>query len=484
MLTHLDNSIREQKTPMSRLRALPFVGPVDRFLYSPGYFILIGFLTVIANAFAVEMQIYACFVAIALYLSFFGRDYLPLMPIIICCYIAPAGKNNPGISEGSIFYGSSGVFLLILAGLFVISLMIRLALDPQIGRKAFFAAKRRLLPGILALGAAYLLAGAGSGHYFDHGYGNLLFAAIQFLSIFLLYFLYTGAVRWDEAPKEYMAWTGICIGFVLLAEIAVIYLTKSVLVDGTLQRLLIYTGWGNYNNIGALLTMMIPFAFQLGCAKKHSWIYYLWATLFVIGVFLTCSRTSLLFAAVIYCVSSLAVAFKSRSRRAGIIANAVVLGIAALTVVIFHQQVWSFLHSLFANRLSITDRLNGYLKGIEQFLEYPLFGGSFFPIDYDLFEWSSVDAFTSFFPPRWHNTVIQLAASCGVVGLIAYGYHRWQTVRLICKAPSVENLYIGLSVAALLLTSLMDCHFFNVGPTLFYAMALAFMEKRGSVETA
>ena len=480
MLKKLDNCIQDAHTPLAGWPHNFFVRAADRFLYSPWYFFLIGTITVIANVFSAEIPVYVCFILIALYLSFFGRDYLPLLPIFICCYIAPSSANNPGRSENSIFYGCSGAFLLILAGIFLISLILRLALDSQIGRKAFFTAKRRLLPGILALGAAYLLSGVGSGHYFDHGWGNLLFSAIQFLSVFLLYYLYAGAVRWDKAPAEYMAWTGMCIGFVLLSEITLIYLNNPILVDGHIQRHLIYTGWGNYNNVGALLTMMIPFASQLACVKKHGWIYFLCGTLFLIGVFLTCSRTSLLFAAAIYFVSFLLACLKSRNRRSGVIAIAAVSGSALLLVAVYHKQFFSFLYNLFANHLSVQTRIDGYMKGLEQFLSYPLFGGTFYPTDYNLFEWSSVEAFTSFFPPRWHNTIVQLAASCGIVGLAAYAYHRWQTIRLIRKNPSLENLFIALSIAALLLTSLMDCHFFNVGPTMFYSLALAFAEKRGS----
>ena len=482
-MTHLDNCIQEQKTPLSRLQSLPFVRVVNRFLYSPVYFILIGLMTILANAYAAELQMYICAVGIGLYLSFFGRDYLPLMPLIICCYIAPASINNPGKHEASIFYGSSGAVLLILAALFVVSLVIRLAVDPQIGRKAFFTAKRKLLPGMLVLGAAYLLGGIGSGHYFHHGYNNLLFAAIQFLSIFLLYFIFTGAVRWEDAPKEYIAWTGMCIGFILLAEIALIYLTNPILTDNGVDRLLIYTGWGNYNNVGALLTMMIPFAFYLACIKKHSYIYYFCGTLFLLGVFLTCSRASLLIAALVYCASCVVVGFKAHSRKTGLITNAIVFGIAILIVILFRQKLFTYLESLFTNRLSFLDRMDGYKAGVQQFLSFPVLGGSFFPVNHDLFAWSSVEAFTSFFPPRWHNTVIQLAASCGTVGLLAYAYHRWQTIRLFWKNPTTENLYVALSIAALLLTSLLDCHFFNVGPVLFYSMALAFAENRGCSQT-
>ena len=36
----------------------------------------------------------------------------------------------------------------------------------------------------------------------------------------------------------------------------------------------------------------------------------------------------------------------------------------------------------------------------------------------------------------------------------------------------------NISVMILLLCSLLDCHFFNVGPTLFYSVTLAFLEKQ------
>ena len=46
---------------------------------------------------------------------------------------------------------------------------------------------------------------------------------------------------------------------------------------------------------------------------------------------------------------------------------------------------------------------------------------------------------------------------------------------LFCN-QSKEKAFLGCSIAALLVCSLFDCHFFNVGPTLFYAMTLAFAE--------
>ena len=38
------------------------------------------------------------------------------------------------------------------------------------------------------------------------------------------------------------------------------------------------------------------------------------------------------------------------------------------------------------------------------------------------------------------------------------------------------NIYTGFYILVLVGMSLLDCHFFNVGPVLFYSMALAVME--------
>ena len=76
-----------------------------------------------------------------------------------------------------------------------------------------------------------------------------------------------------------------------------------------------------------------------------------------------------------------------------------------------------------------------------------------------------------------NNTIIQILSSCGIIGMIAYLYHRVQTIKLFFKNKNLEKTFIGLSILVLLLTSMLDCHFFNIGPTLFYSMALIFAEK-------
>ena len=60
--------------------------------------------------------------------------------------------------------------------------------------------------------------------------------------------------------------------------------------------------------------------------------------------------------------------------------------------------------------------------------------------------------------------------------MLAYAYHRFDTIRLYIKKRTLANTHIFHFIITLLIMSLLDCHFFNVGPVFFYSIALAVME--------
>jgi hypothetical protein len=61
--------------------------------------------------------------------------------------------------------------------------------------------------------------------------------------------------------------------------------------------------------------------------------------------------------------------------------------------------------------------------------------------------------------------------------MTAYLLHRIQTIVVLFIHPDKAKIFVFLSILSLLLISLMDCHLFNIGPTIYYSMALAFFEK-------
>lgn len=460
------------------------VKKINKFLYSPLAIVLLGIMTLAAFVFSGELVFYGAVIFYALYVLIFCDDFTPLMPLFLLCYVTASTKNNPGQSEGGLFYGSSGRFIVGLAVIAVIALITRITLDRDIGWKRLFSKRRSLIGGMLSLGGAYLLSGIGSKYYLEYAARNVFFAFIQLASVFLLYFVFSATVKWDRFDFDYFAWAGLVPGFVVLFELVWIYITRDVILDGSIDRSMIYAGWGIHNNIGAMIATSIPFAFYFACRKRRNSVYLILALILLVGVVFSCSRSSMVFAALVTLVSYIYTLKKTENKREFVLTSALLGALFIALLAVFADKVIE----IFKSVPSIADvidgvvvfndsgRLDMYREGVDTFLRNPVIGQGFYCHDYDLFDFSIVEKFSSFFPPRWHNTVIQLLASSGVVGLAAYSYHRYQTVRLFVRRRTPGNAYIALYILTLLTMSLLDCHFFNVGPVLFYSMALAVAE--------
>ena len=451
----------------------------DRWLRSPWYVPALALLTVMSNLLRLDLGIYTLFMALGIWICLFGSDLLPLMPLVILCYVAPSRENNPGRYPDSVFYpANGGIYLLIWLALFVTALVWRLVKDPDFGGRKFLNVKRSLLPSMLFLGTSYLLSGIGMDEYFSIAGQNLLFAVIQCFAVMGLYFLFTGSVRWEQAPRGYLAWTGLAVGFVVLAQLLENYLSGRIFADGTIDRELIATGWGMHNNIGCMMAMMMPFAFYLAGKSKRGWLFNILGTVLFLGTMISCSRGSMLMAGMAYALCAVLLLKNRENRKQNLTIYLVALGTVVVAAVALAPKLVR-VFGLFISQLgNVSQRDNLLYYGICQFLSEPVFGGSFFPQgSYVPWDWANLDAFSSFFPPRWHNTLVQMLASCGTLGITAYLIHRVRTVQLFWKRRSAEHLFLAVSLGVLLCAGLLDCHFFNVGPVLFYSMALAFAEK-------
>lgn len=445
---------------------------INRFLRTPQYIALVMLLAAISNIFSLELVVYGVYVALVAYICVLGDDLLPLIPVVACCYVAPSVQNNPGREENSVFFTGHGgnviVFYAVVIAAALVYYLIR-------NRKQYLSRKYALLTGMLALSAAYLLSGIGSDFYPAAIRQNLLFALVQGCALELPYLLIAGGVKWENARKDYFGWVGFCLGILILVQEGWIYCTAGVVTGGAIERRLVYTGWGMHNNIGSLLATMIPFAFYIAIKYRKAWIGAVVAAAFLGGVVLTCSRTSMVLGMAAYAVGLLLMLHDKNNRKQTTI---ILVGIACglvLMFALFYEQMMQLFSDLLRRKLNLSGREEIYEEGWRQFLEQPIFGNTFFTVRY-FDPWSTVSAFTDFFPSRWHNTFIQLMASCGCVGLVAYIFHRVQTVKLFVKNRSKESLFIGCAALVMLACSLMDCHFFNIGPVLVYSMSLAFAE--------
>ncbi len=462
-----------------RLAPTSPVHKLTRFLDSPRFVALVCLLAAFSNLFGADLLVYSLYIVFALCIALFGTDFLPLMTIVICCYVSPSVQNNPGKNGGSIFFPENGGFYLLgLFLLFLVCTVYRLIKDKSLGGREFLKRQRKLLPGMLLLGGAYLLGGIGSGRYWVRGILAPVFALLQFASVAVPYWFFAGAVHWSRVRREYFAWVGLGVGLAVCCEAIGIYAINDVIINGGFEVRHIYTGWGNKNNVGAIIAMMIPFGVSLARQKKWGWLFNLLTLFQLLVLCFTCSRTSIFFGILVYFLTLGFLLTDAKSRKTVFKNVGITTGTLGLAVIIlFYDRIFAVIGKFWNwDFASVGDRFEDYQKGLQAFAAHPFFGETFYPSQ-SIYEWSTVEAMKAVLPARWHNTVIQLLASCGLTGLACYCIHRFQTLRLFWLKRRTEVVFIGISTFCLLMMSLLDCHFFNIGPTLFYSMGLAFAEK-------
>ena len=457
---------------LQRALPLPKATTINGFFASPSYCIVVMAFAGLAHILSLELLAYLVFSSLFVYICLWGEDLLPLIPLFPACYITPSAQDNPGRNTGTVFSGFSGIVIGILGALMVAALVYRIVRN----RKQFFSGKSKCLLGLLLLSGAYLLGGIGSAGYSQRWVNNLLYAFMQVASLVLPYWLLSRGVNWQNVRRDYFAWMGFATGGVLSLEVLWSYCTQHVIVDGIIRRTSIYTGWGMYNNLGFFLAMMIPFAFYLATKHHRGWIGTVIGSIYLICVILTCSRASILGGLFIYALCVLIMLLYARNKRHNFIALVSVLAVVGLSLLLFHDALYRLFSQLLSRGMYPSLRDIVYTEGLKLFGEYPIFGASFFSPGYQPDTFATVESVTGIIPPRWHNTIVQLLACCGGVGMGAYVFHRVQTVKMLFSRKHKEQVFLGCAILVLILCSLLDCHFFNLGPTMFYSMTLAYAE--------
>lgn len=447
------------------------------YFSSPLHFVLIGFLMALGELFAVELAVFWCDLLLGALALFFADDTRAVVPIACCCYMTVAAKNNPIMASeegrGTIFrdpaFQIQLIFILVVS---VILLFARLATllikDPRrVGPPRLFA-------GFAMLGAAYMLGGAASSHYSGR---TVLFGFVQILSLAFFYLYFHFTIDWKTTPKWFIPALFLTIGMFVSVEVFGMYRNPGVFAaDGTVVRGALYTGWGTYNNVGCIMAMCIPAPCYFAATRKHGWVYLLLSTYLLFATILTQSRGGMIFGVVCYALCALWVlaASRGKERAYNFALYMAVLAAFFLAFLIFREELNVLFASIVKAGLNDSNRFEIWKNCWAAFKKHPLFGVGFYHTPGFGFEYNADHG--AFIPARAHNTYIQLMATGGIVLVCAYLFHRVQTLALLLKAPSTEKLFALFVVAALILTSIVDCHFFNIGPGILYGVALCFAE--------
>ena len=479
MLTEAFPQLRERRAVIG----------VRNFFRSGWFAALAVLLMACSELFGLEIFVIYAYLVFGLLIVLFADDMLGIVPMVCCGYMIFSAENNPGKFPDSLFGQPQGQLALFYA-VAVIAVML-------IGRLVSMLLERekrgvpKLTVGFLLLGASYLLGGAFS-PYYDGRTVLMGFVQIAALCGFYFYLYYT--VRWDRVPKGYLPMVISIIGVGMLAEIVGMYFGEGVIrEDGSINRVALYTGWGIYNNVGCVMAMCMPAPVYFAVKNKNGWAYTILCTVFYLGVMLTQSRGAMLFGSVVYlgCVVVTLVGSKQKERLWNAIVFAVLLVAALIGVVVFRDKVKDLFASIIDQGWNDAARFATWKACWQRFLEYPGFGVGFYKTPGTLLtedgmftEFVDGTPEGTFLALRAHNTFFQLISTGGTFAIVAYLVHRVQTLILCFRRPNAEKIVAALCVASLLLTSMVDCHVFNMGPGLMYSAWLVFGEKSGLMKDA
>ena len=454
---------------------------IRAFIRSPWYLAINVLLMACAELFSLELPVFYIYFVFVLAVVLLDEDLLGAMVLVPCHYLAISAPNNPGKHPGTMFFDPSKmVHLIILISIYSVLFVARL-----ISLQLFNRTKRmpELTIGIVCFSLTLILGGVFSGYW---GARTVTFGIVQIAAFFAVYLFFYFTVNWKHVPQNYCMMLFLILGVGIILEIAGMYFMPGAISGSVVNRGAFYTGWGIYNNVGCVMAMCLPAPFYFAAKRKDGWIFSLIGLVFFLAVLLTQSRNAMLFGAVIFVACAVVVLVKAKGWARW--KNLIVYGAFTLVVLIaglvFMDRMKDLFSVVVSSGFDDALRFDTYRACWARFLEAPWFGSGFYHTPGTVMQNNGMltdlvndgTHTVGFMPPRAHNTLFQLLASGGVFMLLGYLVHRVQTGIVFFRHPTTEKTFIFLCVSAILLTSLLDCHIFDFGPTLLYSMLLLFAE--------
>ncbi len=442
-----------------------------RFYMSNIYPIVICALTLIGSVTGVEMYLGLIHSALIFGAFIVCPSIKPIVISLLTFVMQLSVPHSPFYPNYSDYYYTGWrliAFIAIVA--LVLSGFVIFTVKNRIYKKLSFKDSPFLIPLIL-LSSAFLLNGIFSGKWvlgsLVFGFSNLVVWCV----LFLLMYHGFGEDESAESLAGYFAYISVLISFLISAELIVHFLTAdNIFVDGSINKVAVALGWGIWNLIGVSLSVLIPVIFYGMHKNKYPWMYFTAATLAYIMAVLTMSRNALVFATLAYVSCVIISCFYGKQKRTfRIIAAAGILCVAALGIILF-DKLYAILADYFERGFSDNGRFDIWRAAFDNFLAHPIFGGGFYGFE------GGLDKFGPL-AKQAHNTLLQILSATGILGFAAYAYYRYKTVLTVIKKPTFLKTMMALSIAVLLLGSLLDNFVFNIYPMFYYNMAMVIVCK-------
>ena len=461
MLEQKINTLRDKKA----IKLL--TGFFDGNIYPAVYAVL----ALVCSFVGFELIFFTVTAAIIVATTLFCRDTKStFVPLVLAVY-AVSQRHTPQPPYNSDYLYSTAFLVAVGCLLAVVLAVMIFRLIAYKGTGNVFRTRTKARWGLFALGAALLLNGV---FYGDYTIKNLFGGIALALSFVWFYIYFYNTLEWKEDTAGYAARLLVLAGAVILLQLAEVYIFDGAVDGGSINKGALVLGWGMSNNIGGMLATFMPASFYLAYKSRCGIAYYIFGFAVFAGVILTLSRTSVLVASAVFLICIILLSIKGRHVRFIRIFNIALVAVLAVLAAVFADELARIFRYYLDRGLDDSGRFEIWENGVRNFLRAPVFGVGFYtPIapdwSYNIENW--------LFPDMYHNTIIQLLASCGVFGVLAYLFHIVQGCFLVFKRPTAERIFYFFVILVLSGISMGDNHLFHVFPALVYSALIALCEK-------
>ena len=421
----------------------------------------VAVLGLVCHTFGLEYLYFTAAALLAVYVALTDGNGLRLLPPALAGMTVPSRINNNYYGDRLFFSGSAGgaAYLCVLGTVTAAALAVIVVRSV---RKNGFSAKRyKLLPGLIALTAAITAGGL-----FFSGYNALsFFIALYYLAVILgLYLFLAVTIEWDAKSFGYICDTAVAVVAVIAAQVGILYATNASLRAGFDKNLIVF-GWTISNCAAILIAVYLPLVLYRMITAKQPLTYFVIALAGVVAVVYTLCRSAALIALPMYLAVSAYALVKGRNAKTLRIAYIIAAVIGAAALILLRGQIADSLRFFSETGLNDRGRFSLYRLALQNWRRAPVFGTGF-----GYMRDKSVSGFGWLL---YHNYILQLLASTGIAGLIAYGYHRLQTVKLLIKNFNLINVFIFLSIIMFMAASLLDVILFSPFTAIYPLMLIA-----------
>lgn len=457
---------------------------IDLILSSYYFPFFLGLVLLISNLFSLEIACFSLIFILGISIFIFCKNPKGIIGIILMYQMAMSYKNgpsnvlNPNVptiydNKGLMIYFGIGIGLICLAAIF------NFIIYDQY--KKVFKKSLILLPPLIILSVGYLMGGIGSKYLSTN---NLIYA-LSNIGMILGIYIYFSDIGFDEKENafKYISYIMLITSIVIGLELVYMYFSNNVIVNGTIEKDYLRTGWGIQNTFSCFLALSTPFIVSLMMNEKCKYPYAIALVFNILSIIATLSRNGfMLIIFEIIVIFIYLIVKKKINKKVLIIASSVTLVIVGLGLIFFFDEIYALVKPIIDLGFNLNGRKELYQEGINNFLENPIFGAGWLKTAY-----VEISNQPVFFAPtsKAHNIFIQLLSSCGLFGLFAWLFFFIYIAYICLKYKNKENMILFFVFFTLIFANLFDKYFFDYNfekyMAIFFALISIYSSKSQSL---